>query len=210
MRNERPKIIWTKIICIMSIIALCLAGCAGEGDAAVGEREAEAVLGIEADDAAQVSIDELPEVGESATVLQQNAAKYAARLSENSIPALENLYSYELSESGDYMVITGISQNYTIAGFWAIMSKLRIDYKDKPETFYMIMPSVIDGIPVKEIADGAFKDVLKYVHTIEMPDTVEKIGKEAFMNCRVECLILPENLRMIGESAFENCTASTA
>ncbi|MDE7282002.1 MAG: leucine-rich repeat domain-containing protein [Lachnospiraceae bacterium] len=242
MRNERQKIIWTKILCVMSTIVLCLAGCAGDGDTAVGAREGEAVIGTEADDAAQAGIDELPQMpedlgaqhaveedngspqkdsGDSAaqeelrevdgneTVLQQNAAKYAARLSENSIPALENLYSYELSESGDYMVITGISPKYEITGFWAIMSKLRIDYKDKPETFYMIMPSVIDGIPVKEIADDAFKDVFKYVHTIEMPDTVEKIGKEAFMNCRVESLILPENLRMIGESAFENCTAST-
>lgn len=215
--------IWTRVICVMSIIALCLSGCAGESDAAVGAREDEAAIGaevgkdVQVDGDLSVDIEEMTLMSElseaqdaeesNATVMSQNAVNYASLLSENNFPALEDLYRYELSASGDYMVITGISKNYAITEFWEIMSKLRIDYKNKPETFYMIMPSEIDGIPVKEIADGAFKDVLNYVHTIEMPDTVEKIGKEAFMNCRIERLILSENLRMIGESAFENCTA---
>lgn len=245
MRNERQEIIWTKILCVMLTIVLCLTGCAGGDDVAVNADEGE-TAGAETDGDLPADIDELTQMSENlgaqeaieeddgsaqknsednaeqedlaeedenaeermnATTLSQNTAKYASWLSEKNIPALEDLYSYELSESGDYMVITGISKNYAIVEFWAIMSKLRVDYKDKAETFYMLMPSEIDGIPVKEIADGAFKDVLKYVHTIEMPDTVEKIGKEAFMNCRVERLILPENLGMIGESAFENCTA---
>lgn len=225
-----------KLLGIMPGIILCLAGCAGETDATVGVREKEAEMSTDADKDMPVGSDapagndalaadvqqgsdetaadpEDPEA-EAQDVREDAETDYVMReydvgVPDEDIPALENLYSYEQAESGDYMVITGIAEEYSInsASFWTIMSKLRHNYKDMEQTYYMVMPSEIDGLPVKEIADNAFfQDMYVSVHTVEIPNTVEKIGKEAFMNWQVERVILSENLETIGESAFENAT----
>lgn len=52
------------------------------------------------------------------------------------------------------------------------------------------------------ICDDAFKDC-EYLEDIELPSTINFIGKRAFYNCdKLNNIILPENLVYIGDAAF--------
>lgn len=90
----------------------------------------------------------------------------------------------------------------------------------------VVIPEVIDGIPVRSIGKKAFyvnknisalvlsenlreigDDAFWYcekLSEIEMPYGVETIGKNAFENCGIEELILPESVKTIGDSAFHD------
>lgn len=55
------------------------------------------------------------------------------------------------------------------------------------------------------ICDDAFKDC-EYLEDIELPSTINFIGKRAFYNCdKLNNIILPENLVYIGDAAFSDC-----
>lgn len=54
-----------------------------------------------------------------------------------------------------------------------------------------LVPSVVEGLPVVEIADGAFKNIAS-LKKVSIPNSVTKIGKEIFEGCKnIEELVLP-------------------
>ena len=55
---------------------------------------------------------------------------------------------------------------------------------------------------VKEIENFGF---MPYLTNVELPDTVETIGDEAFMATNIENMVLPESVEKIGKSAFYTC-----
>ena len=58
------------------------------------------------------------------------------------------------------------------------------------------------------IPNGLFKNMS--ITTFECPDSITRIGNEAFQNCsNLESVVLSKKLEKIGESAFENCTKIT-
>lgn len=72
------------------------------------------------------------------------------------------------------------------------------------------VPSEIEGKPVLEIGEYAFGSEGRYsgidIKLVILPDSIYKINKWAFKNCReLNIIILPNKLREIGESAFEFC-----
>ena len=68
---------------------------------------------------------------------------------------------------------------------------------------YAIVPSEIDGTPIKEIGEKAFFDLAIKSVFIEMG--IEKIGKSAFEGCNAEYVEILGDKIEIGESAFQNC-----
>lgn len=61
-----------------------------------------------------------------------------------------------------------------------------------------------NGMPVKEIGSRAFYS--SNVTMVNLPDTVEKIGVEAFKYCRnLQSINFPYNLQFIGGGAFKGC-----
>ncbi len=57
----------------------------------------------------------------------------------------------------------------------------------------------------KVIADGAFE--YSAISSVEIPDSVEYIGEEAFYNCdSLDNIIIPDSVKYLGESAFEYCS----
>ena len=93
----------------------------------------------------------------------------------------------------------------------------------------VVIPSEIEGIPVTEINSfSSYMNPTK-ITSVVIPDTVKKIGKEAFSQCKelkyvkfsknlevigtlsfflcekLEGIILPESLRVIGDNAFAGC-----
>ena len=101
-------------------------------------------------------------------------------------------------------------------------------YYPNQESFDLVVPEMLDGIKVKEIADYAFQRNKK-IESVDIPDTVEKIGKGAFEYCenlktvhigmgindidnstfshciQLSNVELPDSITRIGESAFESC-----
>lgn len=125
---------------------------------------------------------------------------------ESETPFLEQLFTYEEEGYWDdrYLVITGIAGEYE-DGFWQYMEKIRDNYGSK---WYLVIPSDANGIPVREIADGAFAD--RQMYGVLFPDTVERIGEDAFRNGGLQEVQFSENLEWIGARAFENCNLSRA
>ena len=69
------------------------------------------------------------------------------------------------------------------------------------------LPSAYQGCPVTEILRGAFLDSLRKpglkVQTVQVPDTVTKIGDYAFAYCRwLKEITLPACIQEIGDSVF--------
>lgn len=69
------------------------------------------------------------------------------------------------------------------------------------------IPGVIEGYPVLEIGNDAFRDN-EYLSKVVFPNGLLKIGANAFAGCKsIETITLPSTLIFIDEYAFSNCTA---
>ena len=121
------------------------------------------------------------------------------------------------------MPVSGVYNDfeYVITDGKAVITK----YKGNAET--VVIPEVIDGIPVRSIGKKAFyknnkisalvlsenlREIgddafwfCKKLSKIEMPYGVETIGNDAFSYCDIEELILPESVKTIGNDAFSYC-----
>lgn len=78
----------------------------------------------------------------------------------------------------------------------------------------VIIPEKIENLPVIKLYEGAFspngsdyyQSATSKLESVTMPDTVEEIGKSAFMCCKkLTDVKLSANLKVIAESAFEQC-----
>lgn len=68
----------------------------------------------------------------------------------------------------------------------------------------LIIPSVIGGLPVKEIAENAFKGNLN-IYSVSIPAGVKKIGDSAFRGCEnLYTILLPQGVEEMGLGAFTN------
>lgn len=76
------------------------------------------------------------------------------------------------------------------------------DIKDKEK---ITIPSEVNGIPVKTISFGAFKNNENLTEVI-FEEGVELIEADAFRNCRsLSSVSLPKSLKTIGHFAFDDC-----
>lgn len=93
-------------------------------------------------------------------------------------------FSYELNEDGTGVIITG--------------------YKGE-ERGDLKIPSEINGYPVTEIGEYAFKNC-RFSGEVTFPSSLVKIGRYAFYNCDLTGeLIFPAGLTEIGQGAFLGC-----
>lgn len=80
----------------------------------------------------------------------------------------------------------------------------------------VVIPSEIDGYTVTKIDDYAFYRITRLLtftvksskmKTLEIPNTVVEIGKNAFYQCgKLEEINIPNNVKKIGANAFASCT----
>lgn len=67
----------------------------------------------------------------------------------------------------------------------------------------LVIPSCINGKPVRVIGTGAF--CRRNIKSIVLPDTVRVIRKDAFKECPLENVELPAEIKRIEENAFGWC-----
>lgn len=73
----------------------------------------------------------------------------------------------------------------------------------------IVIPSVLDGKPVKKLGDGLFKDN-DTITAVIIPHGVTQIGANVFSGCaKLEQIDLPPSLVSIGDEAFSECTKLT-
>jgi len=69
----------------------------------------------------------------------------------------------------------------------------------------VVVPSTIEGYPVREIGEGAF-DWCDRIEYLIIPDSVTWIGGGAFRYCKsLVGVVLPANLTLIAEDLFKEC-----
>lgn len=70
----------------------------------------------------------------------------------------------------------------------------------------IVIPSVLDGKPVKKLGDGLFRDN-DTITAVIIPYGIEQIGANVFSGCaKLEQIDLPSSLVSIGDEAFSECT----
>ena len=69
----------------------------------------------------------------------------------------------------------------------------------------LVLPDTLGGVPVVEIAAGAFTNAA--CREVILPDTLRRIEPGAFTGCAVETLTLFDNLQTVSDYAFADCTA---
>ena len=77
----------------------------------------------------------------------------------------------------------------------------------------LTVPSMMGGLPVTAIADGAFYELgSETVQSITLPQTITTIGEEAFYGCNKISIVFDEHavLTSVGEGAFYGCDGLAA
>ncbi len=73
------------------------------------------------------------------------------------------------------------------------------------DSVYVKIPSMHNGLPVTQIADSAFYNLLGLKHVV-LPDSIVSIGNKAFQYCfNLLSINIPDSVTYIGENAFSNC-----
>ncbi|MDE5564180.1 MAG: leucine-rich repeat protein, partial [Oscillospiraceae bacterium] len=73
----------------------------------------------------------------------------------------------------------------------------------------IVVPTEIDGLPVTVVGEHGFAGT--HLTTIQLPDTVHTIGKQAFAMCaELREVNIPDGVTEIGDEAFLNCTSLTS
>lgn len=112
-----------------------------------------------------------------------------------------------VGSNSSYSAVTSVAQpaviEYAISddGQYAVVEK---GYGDGQ----FIIEDTFEGLPVREIAPGAFRD--SGATSVKIPDTVTKIGFNAFMGCSaLKSVNFPRDLTTLEQGAFDSCTALT-
>ena len=74
----------------------------------------------------------------------------------------------------------------------------------------VIIPAVIDALPVTSIGDSAFRSCTRLT-SVTVPDSVTNIGNSVFSGCTsLSEAIIPDSVTNIGSQAFSGCTSLTS
>ena len=133
---------------------------------------------------------------------------------------LTEMGQYEITATGTDLGGKEVTVNKTVnveSKFWQITPDGAIKPSEKTKhngPYYqefcaqdgLTIPDTFMGITVTKIADGAFTQ-FNVKGALTLPEGLESIGKEAFVNCSgfTGTLIIPQSLTSIYRNSFSNC-----
>ena len=82
--------------------------------------------------------------------------------------------------------------------------KVALNSAAKVSAETIIVPNTYEGLPVTEIADNGFGASSKLT-VVALPSSIEKIGNNAFANCKVLKHVSMPKVKTIGNNAFAMC-----
>ena len=150
--------------------------------------------------------------------IQDHAFKDYSRLTQiimgNNVEKIGN-YAFEGCKN---LTDVELSNSLSDAGYKAFLECTRLEEITLPASLTGDASEMFSGCKslkkvnfaegATTIPNGLFKNMS--ITTFECPDSITRIGNEAFQNCsNLESVVLSKNLEKIGESAFENCTKIT-
>ena len=150
--------------------------------------------------------------------IQDHAFKDYSRLTQiimgNNVEKIGN-YAFEGCKN---LTDVELSNSLSDAGYKAFLECTRLEEITLPASLTGDASEMFSGCKslkkvnfaegATTIPNGLFKNMS--ITTFECPDSITRIGDEAFQNCsNLESVVLSGNLEKIGESAFENCTKIT-
>lgn len=118
-----------------------------------------------------------------------------------------NIFGYSFVENGVYYDITS-STLHTLA----VTYYKKIPYRTEYEKKDIVIPETITHgtttYTVTAIGDYAFEKTS--VNSVQLPNSIVSIGKNAFYDCsNITEIALPSSVRSIGENAYYGCTGLT-
>jgi hypothetical protein len=107
----------------------------------------------------------------------------------------ESDFVYDLTtiDGTEYVVIKDVNLPY---GF----KKMDVVNNVLVDTLTVKIPAKIEGYPVGEIRTGS--EDRRYITSVTLPNTLVKIGKEAFLGTPIRSITIPDSVVEIGEQAF--------
>lgn len=112
-----------------------------------------------------------------------------------------NDFAYQISDN--QVIITGYAKSNLL--YW---NSTEYDYRYGEFEENVIIPEEIEGLPVTAVGDRAF--LRSAFSTVQIPDSVERIGDGAFTGCgNLTEIQFPSALTSIGNSAFSGCLSLT-
>lgn len=119
----------------------------------------------------------------------------------------DGIYVYTCSDCGLARVVYG---KYYTKGLAYVLNEDNASYSvtgiGEATDTEIVVPETYNNLPVTAIAEKAFFQN-NDITSITLPDSVTKIGANAFAFCELTELTLPDSLTDVGEYAFYSCTA---
>jgi hypothetical protein len=102
-------------------------------------------------------------------------------------------------------VTTSVTDNSNVFSYVVIDDYIEITGIDKTMVS-AVVPSQIEGLPVKSIKSTAFRGSTN-LERIIIPNSVNEIGREAFSGCTALTYVeLPNSIKKIQQATFDKCT----
>ncbi len=137
------------------------------------------------------AIEENGDSENSGTVSDQSKEEYKAKVQKMS--EISGYDDPDLKIDGDYAYYVSDDETYCITSLY------------RGSSTDIIVPTTLGGYPVKIIGDHTFENK-SFIHSVEVPDGVVAIGKQAFFMCiSLRTVIVPEGVIMFGDQCFAAC-----
>ena len=140
------------------------------------------------------------------TVSEAESAENSEALSESDAGKAEDGAedSSRMSESADTSPDSPGAENYLYT-LTESDTEVRLDRYFGPEDAKIVIPEIIDGLPVTWIGEKCFEDH-DYIEELVLPDTMDFIGYRAFYGCtNLKEMNIPASLKHFGGWSFAHC-----
>lgn len=142
------------------------------------------------------SAQEANAVGCIATLLDYKSNHFSAQEMEAQLEKQIGISERSLKEWKKTLKLSVKDGKIAVGGYAGIDSKTVKEIE---------IPNEIEGMPIVEIKDNAFRE-MHNLTKITIPEGVVRIGKYAFACCwDLSEIVLPDSVEEIGNRAFENC-----